>query len=180
MTTLCFHRRMELENFDGALEALIESGAENYGDGESMEKLHQLSSRFDSFMTEAIAAFEKSEEWAADGAKTASAWIATRCRVSRVATRRRVRLGRTLRHLPEVAQAWREGEIGGDQAQAIAHARRRRTEAAMARDEEVLVSQAKELGFEDFSRSWPIGSSWPTPTGPKTQKRRRRPLVMSS
>jgi Domain of unknown function (DUF222) len=143
---------MELENFDGALEALIESGAENYGDGESMEKLHQLSSRFDSFMTEAIAAFEKSEEWAADGAKTASAWIATRCRVSRVATRRRVRLGRTLRHLPEVAQAWREGEIGGDQAQAIAYARRRRTEAAMARDEEVLVSQAKELGFEDFSR----------------------------
>jgi hypothetical protein len=143
---------MELENFDGALEALIESGAENYGDGESMEKLHQLSSRFDSFMTEAIAAFEKSEEWAADGAKTASAWIATRCRVSRVATRRRVRLGRTLRHLPEVAQAWREGEIGEDQAQAIAYARRRRTEAAMARDEEVLVSQAKELGFEDFSR----------------------------
>ncbi len=75
---------MELENFDGALEALIAAGAENYGDGESMEKLHQMAARFESFLTEAIAAFEKSEEWAADGAKTATAWIATRCRVSRV------------------------------------------------------------------------------------------------
>ena len=143
---------MELENFDEALDALIDSGAENYGDCESMERLHQMAARYESFMTEAIAAFEKSEEWAADGAKTATAWIATRCRVSRVGTRRRVRLGRTLRHLPMVAQAWREGDIGEDQAQAIAWARKRRTEAAMARDEEVLVAQAKELGFEDFSR----------------------------
>jgi Domain of unknown function (DUF222) len=143
---------MELENFEEALEALIASGAENYGDGESMEKLHQMAARYESFMTEAIAAFEKSEEWAADGAKTPTAWIATRCRVSRVATRRRVRLGRTLRHLPLVAEAWRQGAIGEDQAQAIAYARRRRTEAAMARDEEMLVAQAKELDFEDFSR----------------------------
>jgi hypothetical protein len=143
---------MELENFEEALDALIDSGAENYGDCESMEKLHQMAARYESFMTEAVAAFEKGEEWAAEGAKTATAWIATRCRVSRACTRRRVRLGRTLRHLPAVAEAWRDGDIGEDQAQAIAWARRRRTEALMARDEEMLVAQAKELGFEDFSR----------------------------
>ena len=74
---------MELENFEDALEALIASGAENYGDGESMERLHHLEARFESFMTEATAAFEKGEQWAADGAKTAASWIATRCRVSR-------------------------------------------------------------------------------------------------
>ena len=50
---------MELENFDDALEALIASGAENYGDGESMERLHRLSSRLDSFVSEATAAFEQ-------------------------------------------------------------------------------------------------------------------------
>ena len=38
---------MELENFGAALEALIASGAPNYGDGESMEKLHHLEARFD-------------------------------------------------------------------------------------------------------------------------------------
>jgi hypothetical protein len=143
---------MELENLGEVLEALIASGAENYGDAESMEMLHFLSSRLESFVTEAVSAFEASEQWAADGAKTAASWISSRCRVPRSAALRRVRLGRTLRHLPMVAEAWSEGAIGEDQAKAIAWARRHRTEAAMARDEEMLVSQAKELGFEDFSR----------------------------
>jgi hypothetical protein len=143
---------MELENFEEALDALVASGAEHYGDGDSMEKLHSIEARFDSFMTEATAAFEAGEQWAADGAKTAASWISSRCRVPRVSAKRRVRLGRTLRHLPMVAAAWRDGEIGEDQARAIARARRHRTEASMARDEEMLVSQAKELGFEDFDR----------------------------
>ena len=117
------------------------------------KKLHRLQSRLESFVTEATAAFEVGEQWAADGAKTAASWIASRCRVPRAAAKRRVRLGRTLRHLPDVAEAWREGAIGADAARAIASARRHRTEASMARDEAMLVSQAKELGFEDFSRA---------------------------
>ena len=144
---------MKLENFAEALEALVASGSANYGDGASIEELHRLLSRFESFVTEATSSFEAGEEWAADGAKTASAWLATRCRVPRGAARRRVRLGRALRHLPECAEAWREGAIGLDQAQAIASARRQRTESAMARDESMLVAQAKEMGFEDFYRA---------------------------
>ncbi len=144
---------MKLENFAEALEALVASGSANYGDGASIEELHRLLSRFEAFVTESTSAFEAGEEWAADGAKTASAWLATRCRVPRGAARRRVRLGRALRHLPECSEAWREGAIGLDQAQAIASARRQRTEAAMARDESMLVAQAKEMGFEDFYRA---------------------------
>ena len=105
------------------------------------------SSRFEAFVTEATAAFEASEEWAADGAKTAAAWIATRCRVPRSAAKRRVRLGRSLRHLPECAEAWRDGAIGVDQAQAIASARRHRTEASMARDEAMLVVPGRPDGL---------------------------------
>src|ERR1700685_3959382 len=133
-------RVIELVNFAAALDELIESAPANYRDATSIVELHQLQSRLDSFVTEATAAFEVGEEWAADGAKTAASWIATRCRVAPPAAKRRIRLGRTLRHLPEVAQAWREGTIGTDQAGAIAKARRHRTEAAMARDEEMLVS----------------------------------------
>jgi hypothetical protein len=131
----------------------VASDAANYGDGASIERLHRLASRFESFITEATAAFEVGEEWAADGAKTASSWIASRCRVPRSAAKRRVRLGRTLRHLPACAEAWREGAIGVDQAQAIASARRHRTEASMARDESMLVAQATDMGFEDFYRA---------------------------
>jgi hypothetical protein len=144
---------MELENFAEALDALVASGAANHADGASIEELHRLSSRFESFVTEATANFEAGEEWAVDGAKTAPAWIATRCRVPRAAAKRRVRLGRALRHLPDVADAWREGDISTDAAQAIASARRHRTESAMARDEAMLVAQAAEMGFEDFYRA---------------------------
>jgi hypothetical protein len=143
---------MELDDFEAALEELITAGATNHGDGASMERLYRVQARLDSFVTEATAAFEVAEEWAADGAKTASAWIASRCRVPRASAKRRVRLARTLRHLPEVAQAWRDGAIGVDQARAIASARRHRTEASMARDEAMLVAQGKEMGFEDFNR----------------------------
>jgi hypothetical protein len=165
---------MELENFADALEALIESGADNYSDGASIEELHQIQSRLDSFVTEATAAFEVGEEWAADGAKTAASWISTRCRVSRPAAKRRVRLGRTLRHLPEVAQAWRDGTIGADQAQAIASARRHRTEASMARDEAMLVAQAKELGFEDFTRVLDYWKQMADPDGAEASDEERK------
>ncbi len=144
---------MELDDIEEALDALVASGAANYGDGASIERLHRIQSRLDSFVTESTAAFEAGEEWAADGAKTAASWIATRCRVPRAAAKRRVRLGRALRHLPGCAEAWREGAIGVDAARAIASARRHRTEAAMARDESMLVAQAAEMGFEDFDRA---------------------------
>ncbi len=129
------------------------SGPSNYGDGASIEELHRLASRLEAFVTEASAAFEANGEWAADGAKTAAAWIATRCRLPRAAARRRVRLARALRQLPECSRAWREGAIGADQAKAIAGARRHRTEAAMARDEAMLVGQGAQMGFEDFYRA---------------------------
>src|SRR5580692_6169965 len=126
---------MELDIFEEALDALVASDAANYGDGDSMERLNRLQSRFDSFITEATAAFESGEEWAADGAKTAASWLSARCRVSRAGAKRRVRLGRTLRHRRVGSGAWREGSIGGEEARAIASARRWGREAPMDRDE---------------------------------------------
>ncbi len=152
VTPACFHGPVELDDFGDALDALVSAGAEHYGDGSSIETLHRALSRLEAFVTEATTAFEASEEWAADGAKTAAAWIATRCHLPRAAARRRVRLGRTLRQLPVCAEAWREGQIGTEHARAIASARRHRTESSMARDEPMLVAQACELGFEDFER----------------------------
>jgi hypothetical protein len=165
---------MELEVFAESLDALVASDASNYGDGASIEELHHLLSRFESFVTEATAAFEVGEEWAADGAKTASAWIASRCRIPRVAARRRVRLARSLRHLPECAQAWRVGAIGVDAAQAIASARRHRTESSMARDEAMLVAQAAQMGFEDFYRALSYWKQLADPDGAEAQDEDRK------
>ncbi len=165
---------MELEDFTDALDELVSSGAAHHGDAVSIEVLHRCLARFEAFVTEATAAFDRSEEWAADGAKTASAWIATRCRVPRGAASRRVHLGRAMRHLPGCAQAWREGSIGFDQARAIAAARRCRTEAAMERDEGLLVSQAASMRFEDFYRALSYWKQLADPEGADATDEERR------
>ena len=87
-----------------------------------------------------------------------------------------MRLGRTLRHLPAVAEAWRDGVIGEDAAKAMAWARRHRTEAAMARDEEMLVAQAKELGFEDFSRVLAYWKQLADPDGAEASEEEKQGL----
>jgi hypothetical protein len=165
---------MELDDFATALDVLVRSGAERYGDGESIVALHTALSRFEAFVTEATSAFEASGEWAADGAKTAGAWITKRCRLPRSAARRRVRLGRTLRQLPQCAEAWREGRIGADQARAIASARRHRTEEAMVRDEEMLVTYAEGMGFEDFYRALSYWKQLADPEGADEAEEDRR------
>ena len=43
---------MELEVFAEALDALVASGAANYGDCASIEELHRHLSRFEAFVTE--------------------------------------------------------------------------------------------------------------------------------
>jgi Domain of unknown function (DUF222) len=165
---------VELDDLEEVLEALIAAGASNYSDGASVERLYRIQARLDSVVTEATAAFEVGEEWAADGAKTATAWIASRCRVPRSAAKRRVRLGRTLRHLPECAQAWRDGAIGVAQAQAIASARRHRTESSMARDESMLVAQAVDMGFEDFYRALAYWKQLADPDGAEAADEERK------
>ncbi|HWF15305.1 MAG TPA: DUF222 domain-containing protein [Acidimicrobiales bacterium] len=165
---------MELDDFVTALDALVRSGPERHGDGESIVVLQKALSRFESFVTEATSVFEASEEWAADGAKTAAAWITKRCQLPRTAARRRVRLGRTLRQLPQCAEAWREGRIGTDQARAIASAKRHRTEEAMARDEEMLVTYAQGMGFEDFYRALSYWKQLADPEGADEAEEDRR------
>ena len=85
-----------------------------------------------------------------------------------------MRLGRALRHLPRCAQAWREGEIGVDQAKAIAAARAHRTEASMQRDEAMLVSQAAQMGFEDFYRALRYWKQLADPEGADAEDEERK------
>ncbi|HXZ62731.1 MAG TPA: DUF222 domain-containing protein, partial [Acidimicrobiales bacterium] len=166
--------RDALVGLEGALDTLVASDVQAYSDAASIEVLHRELTRLEAFVTEAVSAFEAGEEWAADGARTAAAWIATRCRVPRSSARRRVRLGRTLQQLPACAEAWREGRIGSDQAKAIAGARRHRTEAAMERDEPMLVDQAARMGFEDFYRALSYWKQLADPEGADDLELERR------
>ena len=169
---MCFHRRHGVDQLRRGTR-----GAHRIGCGELRRLLVdgrapsacRLVSRLSG--PSATAAFEAGEEWAADGAKTAASWLSACCRVSRAAAKRRVRLGLTWGHLPEVTQAWRDGAIGIDAASAIASARRHRTEASMDRDEAMLVAQACELGLR---RLLPGAGRWQTDGRPRRGRCLRR------
>jgi hypothetical protein len=140
---------VELDVLTEAIDGLSGSDPSSCADAESIERLQRQLVRLDAFVTEATAAFDASGNWVPDGARNAASWLATRCRMPRGHARRLVRRGRELRHLPACSQAWSDGDISAPQVDAIAALRADATEDALARDESMLVAQARTTALYD-------------------------------
>ena len=144
---------MELGSLASAIDELAELGAGGLGDGETVAELLRQLSRLECVASQAAAAFDASREWSAVGARSAPAWLAVRTRLPRAECDRRVRLGRAVRHLPHAEAAWQEGQIGGAHVGTLGSLHHERTEAALARDEEMLVGLAGTLRYGQFCRA---------------------------
>lgn len=140
----------ELLQFVGAIDQLMRTDPAEVSDLESIAELERQLARFECFVTKAVASFVTKGDWAVDGAKTPAAWLLTRCHLPEVAARRQVRRGRAMDQLPLCAEAWSEGSIGGAHIDALAKVRTEMTGEALARDEALLVSHAKEMKFTPF------------------------------
>jgi GNAT superfamily N-acetyltransferase len=101
-------------------------------------------------ITQSVAAFDASGDWRADGARSASQWLSVTCKLPSSTTNRLVHLARMLRHMPLVEQAWLAGEINNHHVAALCKAYRPTTTEAFARDEAMLVDQAKTMRFGHF------------------------------
>ncbi|HVE45448.1 MAG TPA: DUF222 domain-containing protein [Acidimicrobiales bacterium] len=66
--------------------------------------------------------------------------------------RRRVRLGRALRHLPHAEEAWLAGDICDSHVLGLDSVRTTKTEEQFERDEKMPVDQARKLTFSQFTR----------------------------
>ena len=97
---------MVLDDLKSALDQVCGTDPAALPDGESIVELHRCLSCLEAATTRAVASFDARREWDADGARSAAAWLTGRCRLPRQAARRRVRLGRVLRHLPATERAW--------------------------------------------------------------------------
>ena len=153
------------QNLVDAIDALVAADVNTLADAESIKVLERELSRFEAIVTKAVAAFDASGDWANDGAKGAAPWVATACRLPRAAARRQVRRGRVLRHLPEVTEAWECGHLCAAHLDVVASVRREGTEEALARDEALLVRQAKSLRFEQFARAVAYWDQMADPNG---------------
>jgi Domain of unknown function (DUF222) len=136
----------------GALDALCALDPAVLADGEAIQLLHQQLDRLQAAATRATARFDSGRAWEADGARAASAWLAVRCHLPVSTARRRVQLGRALRHMPTAEPAWLGGEIGEAHIALLAAARTPQTAPFFERDEGLLVTHARTLTYRHFAR----------------------------
>ncbi len=164
---------MELSGLTEEIDHLVESDPSTFGDAESLEALQRQLTRLDALVATAAASFDTSGAWALDGARNAASWIAVRCRIPIVQARRLVRRGREIRRLPFCGQAWSEGDINSAHVDALAVLRSDTTESALARDEAMLVEQARTLRFESFVRAAAYWKQLADPDGTEEESKRR-------
>lgn len=137
-----------------ALDALVALDPAVLADGDAIVALSAEVARLESVVCRQSAAFDRSTQWSADGARNPSAWITMACRVERKTARRRVWLGEALWSMPLADHAFAVGTIGVDQLTVLVGARERSQVIADAyvRDEAMLVAWAKSLVFHQFRR----------------------------
>jgi uncharacterized protein DUF222 len=157
-----------------AIDHLLEEAVDAHRDATSIKCLVQQQTRLESVISSSVASFDAAGDWALCGAKTSSAWLARTCRLPRATARRIVRRGRHLRHLPVAEQAFQAGEIHGAHVDAIVAVRRPEAEEALARDEAVLVRQARRLPFEHFGKAVAYWDQLADPDGSEEAAEERR------
>ena len=134
-----------------ALAALAAVDPHELADDESVVELHRQLAQLEAVTTRATAVFDASGDWANDRAKTAAAWVSARCRVRKDTADRTVRLGRAVRHMPEVEAAWLTGQLHGDHVRMLDRARTASPQA-FAESEADLVKTATEAHWHRFVR----------------------------
>jgi len=136
-----------------AVDALVAEDPARFSDRESIKDLYRQLSRVEAVTARASGAFDAGRDWEGDRARSAAGWLAGATHIPKAQAQRRVRLGRDLRLMDVVEQAWVAGEIGEAQVNLLARARTPKRAEIFTRDEELLVSHASTLTYGHFCRA---------------------------
>jgi hypothetical protein len=165
---------MDLSPLRAAIDELTSCAPSAFSDPESIAQLQIERARLDAFVTAQVADFDASGAWGPSGARSAAAWMTHECQIPKKDAARQVRRGRHCRHLPLFEAAWLAGEITADYLDLVASVRRPSTEAALARDEAMLVELAKKLTYEEFVRVIRYWAQHADPDGAEADDMERR------
>jgi hypothetical protein len=165
---------MELDALVEAIDDLAAVDPSSLAGTDTIELLQRQLTRLAAVATTATAAFDASGSWAPSGSRTAAAWLSTRCRLPAGEARRQVRRGRALRHLPACRRAFADGDLSAAHVDVLVAQRRDSTMAALDRDEELLVGQARTLGYASFVRAVSYWAQLADPDGVEAEECRRR------
>ena len=140
----------ELERSVKELAALDAHGLSDAELRDAQVDLARLAAAFTAAQARIAVVWDQRRVWDADGAKSGAAWLARETREPKGVCASRLRLGRALRDMPLVDAAWSAGDITLDHVRRLAGIRNRRTRAAFARDEAILVEAARTTTFNQF------------------------------
>jgi hypothetical protein len=136
-----------------AIDGLVVDDPRTYADEDAIVELHRQLARLDAVLTRSVGSYDASGDWQRNGARTPAAAIASTCHVPIAAAKRRCGLGRAVRDLPVAEDAWLAGNLTADHVRVLAAASTPTTAELLARDEAMLVANAKALSFKHFVRT---------------------------
>ena len=143
----------------------------------AMVELRRAQSRLAAAVTELTATFDARRAWADDGSRSAADWLSYHAHRPRSQVACDVRVGRRLRTMPHVREAWRAGDISPAHAGALARlAGHPRAGAHFPDGEATLVDHARHLRFDDFERVTRYWLAAADPDGPERDRRRDHDL----
>ncbi|HUR01787.1 MAG TPA: DUF222 domain-containing protein [Nonomuraea sp.] len=140
-----------LEDLAKAMDALAAFEPAQLGDEDALVALQRQLDRLTAVTARAAAAFDDTDVWSADGARSPAGWLSITTRISMKAAKRRLHLGRAVRDLPGVEAEWLAGRITDEHVALLVGARALNAEA-FERDEADLVDKAGRLTFTSFAK----------------------------
>jgi hypothetical protein len=164
----------EVETLGESVDALGGLDAFTFSDSDSLSALQRESARLEYLKTVAAGEFDASGEWSLCGAKSPVAWMVTCWHIPKYEAKRLVRRAKALAHLAVSSDAFRSGDIGAAQFDALAKVRTPANEEAFHRDEAILVGFAKELKFEPFCVALDSWANRVDPDGAEEAEHERR------
>jgi hypothetical protein len=163
-----------IDDLTKALDALAELDPSALSDPETLLKLQRSTCRLEAITTSAVGEFDTWGGFADDGARSAAAWLTAECRMPASQAQKQVSRSRRLRQLKECAGAWRNGDIGAAQVDAICRKHKGATRCTLEEDETMLVNQARILRFSDLIRLLEYWGQHADPDGTEEDAEARR------
>jgi len=119
--------------------------------GEGLIETRAMKDRLEAVFAEGLRRFDKSGEYAADGALDLVAWLRSKCKLSGGAAAERVGIARQLAHLPQTSQAFATGQLGCQHVAVLARTAEHVGAAAVRKAEGSLLALAGTMDPGQFT-----------------------------
>ncbi len=113
--------------------------------GEGLIDIRESTDRLEAAFADGLRRFDKSREYAADGALSIVAWLRWKCRLSGGAAAERVNIARQLDKLRKIEAAFANGDLGYQHVAAIARTAENVGAAAVRKEEGSLLKAAETM-----------------------------------